>query len=197
MDNVTLIATFYNTKPFLPAALKFSPKRVVLMIDDTGKEVKENIKAVRKTFGEVVQIEVVNVAKDDVYAAARTTVDLIDRYKSPGSRIIISVAGGSRSMASAVLFGAYARPDRINRIVTNAVKDNEVINLPKLSYNIGSTKRELLAKLENRRGKTILQIANEMRRTRGMIYQHLKELKDGGYLDEEHNITDAGKLALL
>jgi hypothetical protein len=36
-----------------------------------------------------------------------------------------------------------------------------------------------------------------MHRTRGMIYQHLKELKDGGYLDDDYNITDAGKLALL
>ena len=88
----------------------------------------------------------------------------------------------------------------MDRIVTNAAKDNEVISLQKLSYNVGSTKRELLARLEDRRGKTILhilQIAKEMRRTRGMIYQHPKELEDGGYLDDDYNITDPGKLALL
>jgi hypothetical protein len=30
-----------------------------------------------------------------------------------------------------------------------------------------------------------------------MVYQHLRELKDAGYVDESFNITDAGRLALL
>ena len=101
-------------------------------------------------------------------------------------------------MASAALFGAYARPDRVSKIVANAVQERtSLVSLPKLSYNIGSTKRELLAKLESRNDKTIQEIAKEMRKSRGMIYQHLKELKDGGYLDDDYSITDAGRLALL
>ena len=198
MDNVTLIATFYNTKPFLPAALKFSPKKIVLLVDSADKEVKDNIKAVKKTFEEVVQFEVVNVGKDDIYTAAKTTVQIIDANKAPGNKIIVSIAGGNRVLASAALFGAYARPDRVSKIVANATQDSaSLVSLPKLSYNIGSTKRELLAKLESRNDKTIQEIASEMRKSRGMIYQHLKELKNVGYLDDDYNITDAGKLALL
>jgi CRISPR locus-related DNA-binding protein len=124
-------------------------------------------------------------------------VELIDKNKVPGTKIIVSVGGGSRSLANAALLGCYARRDRVFKIVSNGIMDNEVISLPKLSYDIGSTKRDLLAKMQDRRDRTILQIAKEMRRTRGMIYQHLKELKDHGYLDDDYNITDAGKLALL
>lgn len=197
MDNITLIATFYNVKPFLPAALRYQPRGVVLLVDDDGKELRENIKSVRKTFGEIVQFEVVKMPKDDIFSIAKATVEMIDKNKTPGTKIVVSVGGGSRSLANAVLLGCYARPDRVFKIVSNGIKDNDVISLPTLSYNIGSTKRELLAKMQDRRNRTILQIAKEMRKTRGMIYQHLKELKDHGYLDDDYGITDAGKLALL
>jgi DNA-binding transcriptional ArsR family regulator len=40
-------------------------------------------------------------------------------------------------------------------------------------------------------------MAKELRKTRGMLYQHLKELKEGGYVDDDFRITDAGRLALL
>ena len=196
-DNVTLIATFYSPEPFLPAALKYSPKKIVLLVDSGDGKVRENIRAVKKVFERAMQFEVVKVPKDDIHAIAKMTVELIDSNKAAGNRIIISVAGANKVLTNAVLFGSYARSDRIQRIVTNSTQNNEMISLPKLSYNIGSTKRELLAKMEGRKDKTIMQIAKEMHRTRGMIYQHLKELKDGGYLDDDYNITDAGKLALL
>ncbi len=197
MDNVTLIATFFGVPPFLPTIVKYAPRKVVLLVDDDGKELEKNIRTAKDAVGKVVQFEVKKVPKDDLYASARETVRAIDANKAPGTRIIVSVAGGSRSLANAALLGCYARQDRVFKIVASGIKGNEVISLPKLSYNIGSTKRELLAKLQDRRNRTILQIAKEMRKTRGMIYQHLKELEDHGYLDDDYNVTDAGKLALL
>lgn len=197
MDNVTLIATFYGMPPFLPVIVKFAPRKVVLIVDDDGKELNNNIKTAKSLVGKVVQFEVKKVPKDDLYAVAREMVKIIDENKIPGTKIVVSIAGGSRSLANAALLGCYSRPDRVSKIVGSGIKDNEVIIMPKLSYNLGSTKRELLAKLSDRRNKTIIQIAREMKKTRGMIYQHLKELKDHGYLDDDYNVTDAGKLALL
>ena len=55
----------------------------------------------------------------------------------------------------------------------------------------------LLEKVENRGNKSISEIAKELKKTRGMLYQHLRELQDGGYVDDEFKITDAGRLALL
>ena len=45
--------------------------------------------------------------------------------------------------------------------------------------------------------KSVAQIAKELKKTRGMIYQHLRELRDTGYVDEKFNVTEAGQLALL
>ena len=58
-------------------------------------------------------------------------------------------------------------------------------------------KVELLEEISKRAGKPISKIANKLEKTRGMVYQHLKELKDNGYVDEKFNITNAGRMALL
>jgi len=39
-------------------------------------------------------------------------------------------------------------------------------------------------------------MAKELKKARSMIYQHLCELKDTGYIDEKFNITEAGRMVL-
>lgn len=169
-----------------------------MLVDSADKEVTDNIKTVKKTFGEVVQFEVVNMGKDGIYTTSKVTVQIIDANKALRNKIIISMAGENRVLVSGALFGAYARSDRVSKIVANAIQDSAShVNLPKLLYNLDSTKRELLTKLESRNDKTIQEIASEMRKSSSMIYYHLKELKNAGYIDDDYNITDAGKLALL
>lgn len=41
------------------------------------------------------------------------------------------------------------------------------------------------------------EIAKKLGKTRAMIYQHLKELKENGYVDGKFEITLAGRLALV
>ena len=69
--------------------------------------------------------------------------------------------------------------------------------LPKLTFGLSSVKRELLEEISKRSNKSISEIAKELDRTRGMLYQHLKELKENGYVDDKFDITLAGKMALL
>ena len=62
---------------------------------------------------------------------------------------------------------------------------------------IDTAKRELLEEIAKRGDKSIPEIADALDKTKGMVYQHLKELKDNGYVDEKFYITDAGRMALL
>jgi DNA-binding MarR family transcriptional regulator len=72
-----------------------------------------------------------------------------------------------------------------------------MIELPKLSYGLTQPKKDILDAIANRDKRPIKEIATKLAKTRGMIYQHLKELKESGYVDEKFHITVAGKLALL
>lgn len=198
MAHVTLIATFYSTEPFMPAALTFSPKKIILVVSTLDSTVKSNVKAVEKTFGTIAEVKVVKVEKDNIYDTAHKIVEVIDREPiSKDNKIIVNVSGGWKTLANGILYGCYARPDRIYKIVSNKVGGNELGELPKLNYNLSTAKREVLQRIVKRNNRSVADMAKELHRTKGMVYQHLRELKDAGYVDDGFNITDAGKLALL
>lgn len=197
-ETTKLIATFYNTEPFLPAALKYPSKKIILIVSTQDEKVKKNIAKLEEFFGSIVDIETLVLDEDaEVVDIAKKTVDLIDKESRPNVKLIVSIGGGSRKLASGVLYGCYSRPKLVHKILSNNPSLKEVIELPKLRYNLGAAKYEVLKKIEGRGNKSINEIAKELHKTRGMLYQHLRELGDGGYVDDDFKITDAGKLALL
>jgi CRISPR locus-related DNA-binding protein len=197
-ETTKLIATFYNVEPFIPAALKYPSRKIILIVSTLDSKVKKNVEKLEEFFGSIVDIETLVINEDaEVVDIAKRTVDLIDKESRPNVKILVSVGGGSRKLASGVLYGCYSRPKLVNKILSNSPSLKDVIELPKLRYNLGAAKYEVLKKIANRGNKSINEIAKELNKTRGMLYQHLRELGEGGYVDDDFKITDAGRLALL
>jgi CRISPR-associated protein Csa3 len=193
---VTLISTFYSFQPFVAAAHAYSPSKIVLVVAEDSlknEKVGEDIKKVKDVYGKVATIEILKVKGSDLLSIAQITVDLLEK----GGRNIVNISGGWKLLAQGVLHGCYARPDLVDKIVCNNLEDNSLVELPKLSYGLTTPKRDLMQEIEKRNGRSIFDIAKKLGKTRGMIYQHLKELKDIGYVDDKFTITRAGKVALL
>ena len=146
-------------------------------------------------LGKLVEIETVKMPEDDMVGFADKFVEILDN--EPRNRmIVVSIGGGRRLMAAGAIFGCYARPDRVYKIVGNTPKD-KISELPLMGYSMGVQKKEILKIQAEGKDKTVAQIAGQLHKTRGMIYQHLRELREQGYVDDDFNITDAGRLALL
>ncbi|MBI5227666.1 CRISPR locus-related DNA-binding protein [Candidatus Micrarchaeota archaeon] len=198
MPETVLIATFYSFQPFVAAAHSFSPsKMIVIIAEDSLKneKVNQDLEKVRDVYGKIATIEMVKVIGSDLLAIAAKTVELIEANRN--NQIIVNVSGGWKLLAQGVLYGCYARKDLIDRIVCNNLENNSIVELPKLTFGLSSVKRELLEEISKRGNKSISKIADKLNKTRGMIYQHLKELKENGYVDDKFYITDAGRMALL
>jgi CRISPR locus-related DNA-binding protein len=194
--DVTLMAPFYSVEPLMPAALAFQPKKLVLLVNRTNDELKGNVEKVKDMFGKLVDVKVVKMPEDDIVEFATKFVEMLDA-EPKNTLVVVSVGGGWRLATNGALYGCYARPDRVYKIVGNTIKGNAISELPKMGYSIGTQKKEILKILNEEQDRTVLQIAKQLGKTRGMIYQHLRELREQGYVDDDFNITDAGKLALL
>lgn len=192
----TLISTFYSFQPFVAAAHAYSPSKIILIVAEDSlknERVGEEIKKLKEVYGNVAKIEIVKVKGSDLLSVAKITVDLLEKSDSN----IVNISGGWKLLAQGVLHGCYARPDLVDKIVCNNLEDNSLVELPKLSYGLSTPKRDLLQEIKKRNGRSISDIAKKLGKTRGMVYQHLKELKDNGYVDDKFTITQAGRLALL
>ena len=195
MPETTPISTFYSFQPFVAAAHAFSPSKIILVIaEDSKSKIESEIAKLKDVYGKVADISIVEVKGSDLLSIAERMIDILE--KSEGKKIV-NVSGGWKLLSQGVMYGCYARPELVDKIIVNNIEDNSIVELPKLCYGLSSAKKDLLEEIEKRKGRSISEIAKKLERTRGMIYQHLKELKDIGYVDEKFEITLAGKLVLL
>jgi len=194
-NTLTLISTFYSFEPFVAAAHAYSPSRIYLVVaKDTLQKIEGDLNKVKEFYGGVASIEVVKVEDSDLYAIAKDTVKLLESQKG---RVIVNVSGGWKLLAQGVLYGCYARPSLVEKIICNNLADKSIVEIPKLSYGLTSAKKKLLEEIVKRNNRPIAEIARKLSKTPGMLYQHLKELRDNGYVDGKFEITLAGRMALL
>lgn len=201
MGGTTLICTFYSFEPIVASATQYSPKRIILLVasDSLKKpEVRENIERAKSTYKNVVPVSVVETGDSDMLRIAGDTIKLIEAENGAGNSIVVNVSGGWKLLAQGTLYGCYAREGMVDKIICNDLSaEGRIVELPKLCFGLTKAKSAVLGEIAKRDGRSMAEIAKELGKTRAMIYQHLKELKENGYVDGKFEITLAGRLARL
>lgn len=150
------------------------------------------------TFGKVLKMEKKVTSLYDTVRVAQDVVNIIEEEHASGNKILINVSGGRKPQAFGALFGAYARSDMVDRIVYVTEEDNSIIDFPILGFNISDTKKKILENIQS--GITsVSEISKSVDISKGMAYNHLRELKAMGYISGEdgYTITDAGRIAVI
>ncbi|HJH29116.1 MAG TPA: CRISPR locus-related DNA-binding protein [Methanosarcinaceae archaeon] len=199
MTNITLITTIYALEPVIFCITRLSPSKIILLTEENTDEKKARAEqTIIDTFGKIIEIEKKITSLYNTVQVAQDVSDLIEQEHARGNQIIINVSGGRKPQAFGALFGAYTRSDMVQRIVYVTEEDNFLIDFPILSFNISDTKKAILEQI--RSGVTsVAAIAVNVGISKGMAYNHLRELKAMGYITGEdgYSITDAGKIAVI
>lgn len=194
----TLISTVYSIEPVMICITQFSPKKVVLIMEEEPPKEKEQVqKIIEDTLGNFLEVKIKETSLYDVVQIAKDTVDTIDEERAKGRKVVVNISGGRKTQALGVLFGCYARNNDVQRIAYVTEEEGEIIDLPILSFGISKTKKKVLEELK--RGETsVKNLALKLGISRGMTYNHIRELRNMGFIDPEKlEITSAGELAIL
>ncbi|MCL7411972.1 MAG: CRISPR-associated CARF protein Csa3 [Methanosarcinaceae archaeon] len=199
MTNITLITTIYALEPVVFCVTRLSPSKIIILTEENTIDKKTRAEQIIiDTFGKVIEIEKKITSLYDTVRVAQDVSNLIEQEHARGNQIMINVSGGRKPQAFGALFGAYTRSDMVKRIVYVTEEDNTIIDFPILSFNISDTKKVILEQI--RAGVTsVAAIAVNVGISKGMAYNHLRELKAMGYITGEdgYSITDAGKIAVI
>jgi len=201
MGKKVLIATLYNPDPVLLAATRMGAERLILLIDETpNKEQEKGLKLIKESLGRVLEVKVVKTDVYDIVNVAKKCVEIIDMQPTE-DRISVNITSGRKTKAIGLLFAAYARSDRVERIAYNPEEDKTaVVYLPKLSFKLNESQKKILEYLENGKYCTIADLASQVEMSRAMLYRAVDELKDMDLVqvgDGGIVLTDAGKIARL
>jgi CRISPR-associated protein Csa3 len=199
MADFTLITTLYTLEPVLICVTRLSPSKIIILTEeDTAEKKVQAEQVLEATFGKVIEIKKAVTSLYDPVRVAQDVATLIEKEHAVGRKVLINVSGGRKPQAFGALFGAYARSDMVTRIVYVTEEDNFIIDFPVLSFNISATKKLILELIQN--GTVAVEsIAVKAGISKGMAYNHLRELKSMGYVTDEdgYKITDSGRLAVI
>jgi len=199
MANLTLISTIYTLEPVIVCVTRLSPSKLILLTEEGTVEKKlRSEQTIEDTFGKIIEIQKKNTSLYDPVQVAQDVANLIEEEHSQGNHVMINVSGGRKPQAFGALFGAYTRSDMVKRIVYVTEEDNFIIDFPILSFNISDTKKIILEHIKSG-VNSVQDIARDADISKGMAYNHLRELKAMGYIksDDGYSITDAGKIAVI
>jgi len=195
-----LIATLYIFEPVIAAATKISADRLILLIDHEPDETQQkSLDIIKQSLGSVLEIKTVETDVYDIVEVAKETVKIIDLL-SDKDEIYIDVTAGRKTKALGLLFGAYARSDRIKRIIYVKEENKQVVNLPKLSYSITPGQQKIIEYLLKNEVRSMSEFAEKVDVSKAMLYKHIKELKDMDVIEdtsEGFKLTDYGRIVVL
>lgn len=199
MTDFTIITTLYTLEPVLICVTRLSPSKIIILTEeDTAEKKMQAEQLLEATFGKVIEIKKAITSLYDPVKVAQDVATLIETEHALGRKVLINVSGGRKPQAFGALFGAYARSDMVARIVYVTEEDNFIIDFPVLSFNISPTKKMILEIIMN--GTVAVEaIAVKVGISKGMAYNHLRELRSMGYITDGdgYKITDSGRLAVI
>lgn len=195
-----LLATLYVFEPVIAASTKISADRLILLIDtEPDSTQQKSLDIIKQSLGSVLEIKTVKTDVYDIVEVAKETVKIIDLL-SDKDEIYVDITAGRKTKALGLLFGAYARSDRIKRIMYVKEENKQVVNLPKLSYNITPGQLKIIESLLQGNAKSMADLAEKVDVSKAMLYKHIKELKDMDVVEDTKEgiqLTDYGRIVVL
>ena len=190
-----MISTVHIQQAVLVAIPKLSPEKIVFLIDPNSKK-KADIEELKKVFGKAIPIEIIKTDSYDLVKVASDVVKKIDEESKAGNEIVVHITEGRKTMAIGAMYAAYARKSKVKGIYYITEEDKKLISLPVLELQINSTKGKILK--EYIKGNTnVKKLAEITGKTEAMVYAHISDMKQEGYIDENNKVTDSGRIAVL
>ena len=198
--NKILIATIYTFEPIMASATKVSADRLILLIDKKPDDKqKKSVDLIKKSLGSVLEIKTVGIDVYDIVSISKETIRIIDLL-SDKDEIYIDITSGRKTQALGLLFGAYARCDRIKRTMYVCEEDKQILSLPKVSYSLTSAQKRIVEYISKNNIKSMTDFSEDIDVSRGMLYKHIKELKDMDIIEdtpEGIKLTDYGEIVVM
>lgn len=195
-----LLATIYVFEPIIASATKVGAEKLILFVDkEPDERQQKSLNVIKQSLGTVLEIKTVATDVYDIVDVAREVVKVIDLL-SDKDEIYMDVTAGRKTKALGLLFGSYARINKIKRIMYVKEEDKSIVSLPRLSYSVTPGQHKIITHLLNHEVLSMSQFAQKIDISHAMLYKHLRELKDMDIVEEAKDglkVTDYGKLVVL
>ncbi len=201
-----VVSSACNSEAIVACITQFRPSILyVLNLLAEGKlgAVSSYLGAVEKAFKNVVEVRHVSFEAKDVVCVAEEFVKLVDGFPKNFQVILNLDKCVSCEVALGLMFGAYARHDRISRICFYLSGEKKLLMLPKCQYYLTKSERRFLEEIGKQPLRSCVNLHGIYKKiglSKAIVYKNINRLKQEGFIAEGDNgvyLTEYGKVALL
>jgi CRISPR-associated protein Csa3 len=193
-----LISPITDTTNLVMSITKYSPDKVVLLTSNNeSDEAKETKETLTEIFGRFIEFEFYQTHDSDLLQISQDVCDAISKQDNDSYRVVANLNTDIKVQILGFIFGLYNQAHFIDEIFYIDAETKEFINVPILKFGLSDTKKDLLLRIKNGE-KTVQKLSKDLGISRGMTYNHIRELRDMGLIDRDIlEITTAGNLAIV
>ncbi|MBI2130341.1 CRISPR locus-related DNA-binding protein, partial [Candidatus Woesearchaeota archaeon] len=181
------------------AIIKFSPDKVIIITSKPKDEKKsisrKSIKSIRDKY-KTIKIEVADTSVYEIPKIVNDVCKIIDKEYKSGNDMLLHISEGRKTQSLGVLFAGFIKKDKIKGVYYLVEETNKALHMPLLDFKLSATKTMILRELASG-NKKVADIIRKSKKSKAMIYAHINELKKEGYITENLEITDAGRICIL
>lgn len=207
MVNVLISSIYEITEPIVSSVSKYSITKIILLRQKSlDKKLDLALTKLKSTFKKPnfdLEIKTLDNVYD-IYLTAESLVNILDALPSK-DKVYLNITGGRKTLSLGLLFGAYARANKIKEIVYVTEEKGQFVILPKLDFDLSESEKKVLEYIlscnKNNCDLIITRLAEDVGLSRAMVYKVLTELENRDYItsdaENKYVLTDAGKIVLL
>lgn len=197
-----LVSNAYDFTPMVGAITKIGPDVLYAVMDNNpDSHQKEAVKKLKNTFKHI-EFKEIKTEIYKVYEIAKEIVKAIDQIYTQDTEIYVDLTSGRKTKSIGILLGCYQRSDKIKEVLYFTQEINQMITLPKLSFEVSKKSSDLL-EIISKKPISLPDLANNKKLNsmgRTSVYLNIRDLKEKGLVFEDNGVlylTDYGKLVIL
>lgn len=195
-----LIATIYQPHAILTICNKFAIEKVIALTDaKPDNTMLDSIRIIEESLGKILIFKTQVTDLYNILSVASKIVSIIDEIPEK-DEIYIDITSGRKPKSLGLLYGSYARANRIKQITYVQEENNQPILLPKMFYPINDAQLQILHIIKDNKEINTAGIAKKIKFSRGLVYRYIKELTEINVITkdvEQIKLTDFGEIVLL
>ena len=139
-----LVSNAYDFTPMVGAITKIGPDIVYAVMNNTPEaHQKDALKKLKNTFKHI-EFKEIKTEVYKVYEVAKEIVKAIDQIYTQDTEIYVDLTSGRKTKSIGILLGCYQRSDKIKEVLYFTQEINQMITLPKLSFEVSKKSSDLL-----------------------------------------------------
>lgn len=191
-----------KTVKMLVAKAAYPIKQLTLFVDknpkpDTKEHQEKTVSELKSAFKNIFPVEVLKIDLYEIPSIITSFLKAIDSVPT-GHKIIFNISHGRKTQFISAYLAALKRLDRIEKIIYITEEEGAETELPKIAFLVNEQQRKVLELIE--KDRNISNLAEKVGQSRPMIYKHIENLINKGFLKEEkegYSLTYSGKIAIL